>query len=836
MQRLRFPLAPLALATAMAALTPVSTIAQAQTRPPFSVSITAQPLGQALNELARQARMDLIAPPTLMAGKTAPAVSGHLTVRQALDRLLAGSGLVADVEGDNVFVRPAHDAPGASQALQSVTVTAQAERSGRTENSGRYTPAAVAVGSKLEQSLRETPRSISVITHQQLQDQRITTLDEVMNQLPGVTVAPGTTGYAATTYYTRGFQITSFSVDGSPGAAWNANDTSSNAGMSKYDSVQLLRGPDGLFSGNGQPSGSVNLVRKKPLRDFQLKTTLSAGSWNNQLGEVDVTGRLIDSGHLRGRLVAAYNDREFFFDGARQKVSSLYGVLEADLGPQTVLTFGASQDRAHGPGRDGAPHFPRYANGDPLPIPRSQGYTRWSNTSNESTNLFASVDHWFNDDWKGRLNLSRTDSALASNVSSHTGIANRQTGLGSFLFPGTWAEGDFASTAIDGQVSGGFNLLGRRHQIVVGGDYQTSRSNVPLWYSSATQVPITDWANLDPDLLMPTNPRGRADWVIHRDLRQHGLYANGKFQLQGPLSLVLGGRYAGYKIESASGDASGQRPTLTNNRSNDTFTPYYALTYELAQHWTAFFSVAESFEDQSNYYTAHREPLDPTTGRSHELGLKGELWGGRANLQVTLYHAKRRNLAVRVSQDSSFDVPGRACCYAGDGAQTSRGIEIDLSGELARGWHLNAGYTFDDNQTSYGASDGLRYASYTPRHMLRLWSRYQLHGSLNQWAIGGGVKAQSNNFRSGTVSTWNPTGGADGTGAFDGPSAAYRFIAPGRAIWNSFVEYRFHPQWTAALNIQNLFDKTYYQSVGTTASGNIFGEPRSVQLTLRGQF
>lgn len=792
-------------------------------------------LDAALTRFAGLAGVTLTYDPALARGKRTGGLDGSYGVEAGFAALLAGTGLEWVLRADGSYsLRPL---PQDAALLKAVKVQASGLDT-LTEESGGYTAQAVAAGSKVEQSLRDTPRSVSVIARQQLDDQRITSLDEVMEQMPGVTMVPGSTGYMASSYYSRGFQITSVMVDGSPAATWNSNDTSGNIGMSKYDNVQLMRGPDGIFSGNGQPSGSINLVRKRALDSFQLKYAVSAGSWDNYFGELDVTDKLVESGRVRGRFVAAYNSREFFFAGADREVSTLFGTLSVDLSEATMLTIGINQDKDRGAGRDIAPGFPRYADGSPVPVPRKQGYADWSQKNTEALGYFATIDHAFSDAWKARANLVRTESDSLTNVSSYNGATDPLTGLGSYLFQGTWAESDFDTTSIDAYVSGDFSWLDRQHRLVVGGDYRKSENATQLYYSTAGRADITDWRHTDPDALLPDNSRGAIDWLMAGETDQYGAYVYGDFQIAGPLNLVLGGRYSGFEAMDRSGDTSGGQnpPLLTTNDSDGEFTPYYALKYMLSAHWTAYFAVAESFEDQSRYYTENDEPLDPTRGRSYELGIKGEHWDGRLNSNFTVYRTRRDNFAVRVSQPADFDLPGRACCYVGDGEFLSQGIELEISGQLLPGWQINGGYTYDDNETEYGASDGLRYASYTPKQILRIWSRYDLPGSLSRWSIGGGVKAQSSFFRSGTVRSWNPTGGSDGNGAFDGPAVPFDFTEPGRTIWNAFVEYRLPADMTLALNVNNLFDKHYFRSVNNTSTGNIHGDPRNWMLTLRGRY
>ena len=142
--RLNLTPAPLALA-AMLALGSIP-LAQAQTAPTVKLSIAAQPLGQALNELARQANLQLLFAPELVAGKTAPAVSGILSVADSLERLLAGSGLAASIDGNSVIIRPVPAATGKVATLAEITVSARQEATTDTELTKSYAAQAVSIG------------------------------------------------------------------------------------------------------------------------------------------------------------------------------------------------------------------------------------------------------------------------------------------------------------------------------------------------------------------------------------------------------------------------------------------------------------------------------------------------------------------------------------------------------------------------------------------------------------------------------------------------------------------------------------------------------------------
>lgn len=786
-------------------------------------------LATVLNQYAQAAGVLISFDAGALQGLPSPGVQGQYSVEDGFRQVLRGSGFEAQATGPGRYVLRAIPA-GQTQLLETVTVRGQ--QGEITEGSGSYTTAAVSVG-KMAQSLQEIPRSISVITRAQMDDQRMANLNDAIEQLPGVTLTPAD-GWGSGGYYARGHAISSFLVDGSPTKAKTEGDYSFNASMAKYDSVQFLHGPDGLFSGNGEPSGTINLVRKRPLDHFQFKTTLSAGSWQNYLGEFDLNGAM-PNGKVRGRLVAAYNDTHKFYDYAHRKDASFYGVFSVDVASDTTLTAGFSHDRKRGTGWDYPAAFPRYTNGDLLPLSRSLGLPPIAFYDSDSNNVFAELQHELNDDWRVRANLSRTWSKNRLSLPYYNGAVDPLTGQGSTIFRFLDEyDGKVNARAFDANLSGSFDALGRRHKVMLGLDYlRTHNTGAISSVLGVGGIPI-DWATFDPGSIDEYATAPPSSFRDNLNI-QKGVYAYGDFQVHGPLRIVLGGRYAKYENTDGRYRLTGvTAPAISNNSGY--FLPYYAVVLDISDTWSLYATSARSFEDQSNRYGVDHEPLDPTKGNSIELGLKGEHWGGRLNTNLTVYRTHRKNYAVKVADDPSFDTYGGSCCYAGDGSFRAQGVEVQVSGELASGWQLNAGYTYDDNKTTYGGASGQRYNTGTPKHIFRLWTSYQFGGQLAGLKLGGGVRAQSSFYREGSIRPWNPTGGANGQGAYDGPAQSYQFTDPGRAIWNLFAEYAFHKNWTAAVNVNNVFDKRYLQTVGSTSGGNIYGEPRSVYVTLRGKF
>lgn len=183
--------------------------------------------------------------------------------------------------------------------LGEVRVTAQGQQSAITEGSGSYTTAAVAAATKLDLSIRETPRSGSVITRQSMDDRSMFTLNEVVKNTTGLTLTK--CGDERPRFNSRGFQLDHLMMDGLP-VFWEEAALSSGL-LSQYDRVEIVRGASGLMEGAGSPGGSINLVRKRPTREFQGALTAGAGSRDNHSTSLDVGGPLNAQGTLRGRTV-----------------------------------------------------------------------------------------------------------------------------------------------------------------------------------------------------------------------------------------------------------------------------------------------------------------------------------------------------------------------------------------------------------------------------------------------------------------------------------------------------------------------------------------------------
>src|SRR5450830_2034418 len=247
-----------------------------------------------------------------------------------LPRLLHIS-LLSLAAGVAALPAQAADAAAADVTMPAVTVTGQSTAT--TEGTQSYTAGETRSATRMDLSLRETPQSVSVITRQLLDDLGAVRLDQALAQTIGIQVGQNDT--ERTTFYARGFGINNIQIDGMPrGGNAPLQDTI------LYDRIEVIRGASGLMGGKGDPSATINMVRKRPTKTFQASAGLIVSRWDDQRVEADVSTPLNQDGSVRGRAALAKQRRDSYLDVYHEDKTVGMAILEADLRPGTMLTFG----------------------------------------------------------------------------------------------------------------------------------------------------------------------------------------------------------------------------------------------------------------------------------------------------------------------------------------------------------------------------------------------------------------------------------------------------------------------------------------------------------------
>jgi len=766
----------------------------------------------------------------LLQGRQSGGLQGRYSVAAGFAVLLQGTGLQAVAQSNGSYaLRPLPRQQGTLE-LDATSVSAQ-RLDATSEGTDAYAARALTLG-KGSHTLRETPQSVTVLTRKYLDDQNVTTLEQAMEKTPGIAVYESPMG--GKYFYSRGFMMQGqYQYDGVPldvGGEY-VQASSFSGDMAFYDRVEVLKGTAGMMKGTGSSAGGVNFVRKRGQATPSTSVTLSAGSWDNYRGQLDSGGPLNESGTLRGRAVVALQDRQYFYDLGQRDDQILYGALDYDITPDTTVGLGVAYERL-----DATPCWhglPRHRDGSDLKLSRSTCLgAAWNNWESERTTLFADLAHQFNDDWAlkfaGVWTHNDQDMKYALSETSG-GVAPGATAAPSSVYSGVF-DYDQTDYGFDAYLDGKFDAFGLRHELIVGANASRAQTRDHWALINMTGLLGTrqDPFNPNPHLpepadsyYAPNSYRG-GPHPTESDTRQFGTYATLRLKLAEPLTAVLGTRVSWYRNSRDSYTQAWDYWQHDRSQENGQVTPFAALIYDLDEQWSVYASYADIFQPQSTYTDEAGSPLQPKTGSSYEVGIKGELLEGRVNTAFNLFRTTEEHRA-EANYDTSCPGSSDGYCYTDAGKVRAQGFEAEISGEPIERLQVLAGYTYTQTRylesTSANPQEPTFTVSYFPRHLFRVWSDYQLAGALERFSVGAGVTAQSEvSVRDGNV------------------RPAVESVQAGYAIWSGRIGYRIDDHWSLALNGSNLFDKKYYQSVGAVSWGNFYGEPRNFMVTLKGTF
>nr|WP_318836585.1 TonB-dependent siderophore receptor [Pseudomonas khavaziana] len=783
-------------ALALAVSMPIAGYVQAQE---IELNIPAQSLGSALQEFGRQTNVQVLYSPGDVQGKNSRAVKGKMQPQQAIDALLAGSQTTYSLNGNTLTVAAASSGGGLELSPTQVTGNMLGNV---TENTGSYTPGSIATATRLVLTPKETPQSVTVVTRQHMDDFGLNNVDDVMRHTPGITVSAFDT--ERSNYYARGFSINNFQYDGIPSTARNVAYSAGNtlSDMAIYDRVEVLKGATGLLTGAGSLGATINLVRKKPTSEFQGHATLGAGSWDNYRSELDVSGPLTETGNVRGRAVAAYQDKHSFMDRYERKSPTYYGIMEFDLSPDTMLTVGGDYQDSLPKGSSWSGSFPLIdAQGNRNNVKRSfNNAADWSSWEQYTRTVFAMLEHDLGDGWITKLQLDHKINGYHALMGSIQGDTPGLDGK-SQLTSGKYT-GETVSDSADLYVSGPFSLGGREHELVFGGSISASEWNGNgYWNLAPNLVDFNNWHGN-----APQPDWGKPQSKIDDTVRQTGMYMTTRLNLADDLKLLLGGRVVNYTV-------TGYNPTY---RESGRFVPYVGAVYDLNDTYSVYASYTDIFMPQESYNRDRdNKLLEPDEGQNWELGVKADFLDGRVNASAAYFEIHEDNRSV--SDDDYNNLKPTPSNYAFKGTQAvTKGYELEMSGELAPGWQLQAGYTHkivrDDKD--------VKISTFEPEDQVSLYTTYKLKGNLDKLTVGGGARWQSIGWQN----------------IYNSPRGGYEEFSQ-EAYWlvDLMTRYQFTKNVSATLNINNVFDKSYYTNIGFYNSA-AYGEPRNFMLSTRWDF
>lgn len=655
-----------------------------------------------------------------------------------------------------------------------------------------YTVDTMNTSTKLDLSVKHTPQSVSVLTAQKLEDLGISSYQEMLTQVTGVTVDRWDERMQSKA---RGFTIDYFKVDGMP--TYNEyNDRDMD--LSIFERVEIVRGANGLTTGSGNPSMSINLVRKRA-NSKELKGYVSTeiGSWNKHSVTADIGSKLNESGSIRGRAVIKYEEADSFLDKYERENSVFYGVIDADLSDTTYLSVGGSYQNLNRKGTrwGGLPAF--HSDGSRTNFSRSKNVTEdWTQWDNEIKSVFANLEQ--NLYKEITLNVAYS----YDEISTDTAMLYFAGPVENITYMDWEGEQENKQHNLDVNIKIPFEVNNLSQQILVGASYNLDKQTKydarypndgsPL---GAYYTPLGNFYNYN--IPLPAASSADQPYVVEpEEIEQKAIYLAGNFSLTNDLKFIAGARLSSW--EYTSDDSATESRKFDNE-----VTPYVGLVYDLNENHSLYTSYTSIFQPQDEKNSSG-DFLDPIEGKSYEAGIKSEYFDGKLKTSLSIFRIEQDNVADE--DPSGVFVPGTTTVASvqSEGV-TSKGFEFDVSGKVTDN------FTLDFGIANFEAEDanGDKYNTKASRTTANLFGKYVY----NRFTLGAGLNYKSKFYT--------------GSGATQIQQDAY-------TIANMMIGYKISKNTKLQLNVNNLFDKKYYDGIG--ANSMVYGTPRNALLTLKYTF
>ncbi|WP_454862925.1 TonB-dependent siderophore receptor [Pseudomonas hormoni] len=765
----------------------------AQQRSQFNFAMDAKPLPQALSDFSRITGISVVYTDEAPYGITAPAVSGQMSAEQAIQRLLSGSGLTFRRTDAHTLALEPQPTEGAL-TLGATTITSVMDQT------MSYQPPPTSSVMRSSALLQEIPQTVNVIPAQVIRDQAPRNLDDALANVSGITQG-NTLGSTQDSVMTRGFgdnRNGSIMRDGMPvvqGRGLNAT----------VDRVEVLKGPASLLYGIQDPGGVVNMVSKKPELEQYNALTLRGSTYgdgkNGSGGGLDSTGALGESG-LAYRMVLDHEDEDYWRNFGTHR-ETLVAPSLAWFGESTKLLFAYEHREFLTPFDRGTLIDPR--DNHPLDISRNRRLDEPFNNMEGRSDLYHfEADHELNDNWKAHFGYSWNRETYDASQVRVTAI-NTAKGTLTRSMDGTQnaiSTDRFTTASLEGKV----NVLGMQHDLVFGVDDEYRKI---YREDLIRQKSLTTFSYLNPvyGREVAGTTVSPADSAQTDRLRSDSLFLQDSIHLNDQWILVAGGRFQEYDQYAGKGV-----PFKANTDSNgQKWVPRAGLVYRYTDALSFYGSYTESFKPNSTIAplsgsgTVLDGSVAPEEAKSWEVGAKLDI-PGRVTGNVALFDIKKRNVLVANSE-------GPVTIYSAAGEVRSRGLEVDLTGQLSDRWSMIGSYAYTDASVTEDPDYKGKKLQNVARNTGSLSAVYDF-GTI----VGG------DQLRVGAGARYVGERAGNAVNDFDLPSYT---VADAFATYDTKVEGQ---KVKFQLNVKNLFDRTYY----TSAASRFFvsmGDARQISLS-----
>jgi outer membrane receptor for ferric coprogen and ferric-rhodotorulic acid len=522
----------------------------------------------------------------------------------------------------------------------------------------------------LDIDIRETPQSISIVPREQMEKWGADNINDALRLAPGIRVEEWETNRS--NYLSRGFEIKNTQVDG-VGLPQNWGIVTGAIDAFGFEKLEVIRGANGLLTGVGNASGTINFVRKRPTNEAQGQMNLTAGSFNQMRVEADYSTPLTDSGAWAARVVASYEDGESHLRSLENDRSYIYGVIDGQLGDRTTLTMGYSYQDANTTGNLWGNLIFANSDGTQAEFPRNasttQDWTRWDTINH---NGFMELTYQLGEQWslKGTYNY-RKFSDISELFYVYT-IAGLDPVTAEGLYG--WAYNGFDDTEThlgDLALSGRFTAFGRDHEVMLGLAHGTSSDDLdygPITLGECPTFCALPGFPYAGDLIPKPDFGPRTDYST-LNLELNRIYGATRLAITDRVKLLLGFNSIDYTRDGL--DSFGVPFDQTERETS----PYAGLTVDITDNLLAYASYSDIYQPQDQK-DINQVYLDPSKGENLEVGLKAEWFDNRLLTTLAWFSADQLGLSTFAGIDANFNY-----YYVGVDVK-SEGFELEAVGRL----------------------------------------------------------------------------------------------------------------------------------------------------------
>ncbi|EIZ77382.1 tonB-dependent siderophore receptor family protein [Novosphingobium sp. Rr 2-17] len=629
----------------------------------------------------------------------------------------------------------------------------------------------------------ETPQSVTIIDRKRIEDFSITNINDLLDQAVGINVERVETD--RTYFSSRGFDVSNFQVDGiGLPLSWGLQVGDLDTAL--FENVEVVRGANAIMTGIGNPSATINYVRKRPTDELAIKATAQGGSRNYWRGEADVNVPLTDTLALRAIYAHEQSDGYLDYNHVNRNVYGAIVRWQATPNLRATIGYTRQQNEADGVLWGAIPLV--YSDGSRIDLKRSTttsaDWTYW-NTRDQS--IFGELVYNFDNDWSVTGIFTYRRFQENAKLLYAYGYPDKETGEGVYGMSGIYPS-DYKQYLGDVYLSGPFHLFGREHKLALG--VSVSRSDAKEWENFAEDTALVypsiyDWGSQQ--VAEPSYPGAelQSDYTD----RLTRVYGAAHLNFTDRLKVVVGASAMWI-------DSTGYSYGISQARTDNRVSPYLGAVYDLTGNVSFYASYTDIYNPQTEV-DANNRRLDPAKGTSLEAGIKSTWLGGKLYATAAVFKAKQKGLA---DYAGTFD--GSGAGKAGDSYYTgvdttSTGFELEVAGNLTDQWTLSGGFTWLNIEDAQGNDT----RTWIPTKSLKLATTYTV--------------PQLNDLKLGAQLRWQNTTRTQITdlATYGGPDEAVTVKQKGYAVLDLMAGIKVIDHLKASVNVRNVTDKKYLNSL-----------------------